>query len=858
MKSVGDYVLALPARKETGANVMTAMANLKEQIRYCNESILSAQGRSLALTQVYDETTYIKSAIRLVTNNLLVGGALAIVVLIVFLRSASATGIVAFSIPISVIGTFLAVAALGRNLNVVMLAGMAFSVGMVVDNAIVVLENIYRHRQLGKSAVQATLDGTREVWGAVLASTLTTMAVFLPVVFIEEEAGQLFRDIAIAICCAVGLSLVVATTVIPALASRTLKVSRRLAGAGAHTGRVAALVSGAVGFINRSWIARLTLIVFLVSASIGGSRTLMPDTDYLPSGNRNLVFGFVVTPPGYNIEAFKNIARTIESGSPDDPVGLSDYWNAEVGSPAEAALPPVTMHVGEGKETVEKIVPAPPIENFFFVAWNGGCFMGATSKHESRVKPLIEILNHAGRRVPGTMTFFSQSSLFGRLGAGNSIQLEIRGDQLDEVTAAASALLMPVMEKFDFPRPSPTNFALGRPEVRIIPDREKAANLGLDVRDIGFMVAACVDGAYVGNFYDRGDEIDLRIHVRDTEQATIQEIGNIPIHAPGTGQVATASAVGARIVPLSSAVKFVSTTAPQQINHIEEMPAVTLTVNPPEGMALETAMGILEDDIIAPLRQTGAIPSSVITTLAGTADKLVQTREALFGSWKGNTWAVDPETGQRPLVASLTNLFTSGGFLALLISYLLMAALFESFVWPFVIIFTVPLATVGGFVGLRIVHEISRRDPVSPIQQLDTLTMLGFVILIGVVVNNGILLVHQALNHQRDHGLAWPEAITESVRTRVRPIFMTAFTSIGGMLPLVFWPGSGSELYRGLGSVVVGGLLVATVFTLFLVPAVLSVAVDLGELLRRLLGRQPAESSIPVQSEPDGTTAPGG
>ncbi|MCP4250690.1 MAG: efflux RND transporter permease subunit, partial [bacterium] len=389
------------------------------------------------------------------------------------------------------------------------------------------------------------------------------------------------------------------------------------------------------------------------------------------------------------------------------------------------------------------------------------------------------------------------------------------------------------------------------------------------------------------------------------------------IRAPGSGSAGTASAVGGRSVPLSSAVKFVSTTAPQQINHIEEMPAVTLTVNPPEGMALETAMGILKDDIIAPMRQAGAIPDTVITTLAGTADKLTQTRRALFGDFRDvvvprsyllsrlsaastPTWLgivavaflsvvvkAFRFSGSRPariaaaavfivLLAPLLvdlawlvirlfwenpqllpMLVQSRAILALVVTYLLMAALFESFVWPFVIIFTVPLATVGGFVGLRIVHELSWRDPVSPIQQLDTLTMLGFVVLIGVVVNNGILVVHQALNNRRDHNLAWPEAIRESVRTRVRPIFMTAFTSIGGMLPLVLWPGSGSELYRGLGSVVVGGLLVATLFTLFLVPAVLSVAVDLGELLRRLLKRQPAPSTMPVQPEPVGRTAPG-
>ncbi len=184
----------------------------------------------------------------------------------------------------------------------------------------------------------------------------------------------------------------------------------------------------------------------------------------------------------------------------------------------------------------------------------------------------------------------------------------------------------------------------------------------------------------------------------------------------------------------------------------------------------------------------------------------------------------------------------------MLVVYLLMAALFESFLWPFVIIFTVPLATIGGFAALRLVHYLSLRNPVSPIQQLDVLTMLGFVILVGVVVNNGILVVHQALNNHRLYGMPWDKAISESARTRVRPIFMTAFTSIGGMMPLVVWPGAGSELYRGLGSVVVGGLLVSTVFTLLLIPAVLSVAVSIRESVAGLLHRSP--EAAPVETPP--------
>ncbi|MCH7700801.1 MAG: efflux RND transporter permease subunit [Planctomycetes bacterium] len=849
VRSKGDFVLALPARRETGANVVQAMESLKEQIALVNREILHPRGQDLSLTQVYDETLYINSSINLVTNNLLIGGAVAVMVLLLFLRSASATGIVAVAIPISVIATFLAVWIIGRSLNVIMLAGMAFAVGMVVDNAIVVLENIYRHRQMGKTPVDAALDGTREVWGAVLASTLTTTAVFLPVVFIEQEAGQLFRDIAIAITCAVLISLVVATTVIPTLAARFLRTERKTRPS-SENGGVAGAIASLVHRINGSTAARLTVVVALTLVSVLGSYWLVPATDYLPVGNRNLVFGFLFTPPGYSIDRFKQIAVAIEEGDPNNPHdGIRAHWEAELDSPEEAALAPVTMTVGRGRSTVDVSVKAPPIDNFFFVSFGGGAFMGATSKYDQVVKPLVNVMSDAGERVPGVATFFSQASLFGaNLGGGNSIDVEVRGQDLDEVVAVAETLQGQLTERFGFPRPDPANFNLGRPEVRIVPDRERAADVGLDVRDIGFILRACIDGAYVGDFRHKGDEIDLRIHVKDTESASFDEIKNIPIYTP-TGA----------IVPLASCVDFVHTTAPQQIKHIEEMPAVSLTVTPPDGMALETAMNIIEQEVIAPLRESGAIPPTVITALAGTADKLVQTRRALFGSWQGSGLAIDPSTGSRPLFASLGSVFTSRGILALIITYLLMAALFESFIWPFVILFTVPLATVGGFAALGLVHWISLRNPVSPIQQLDVLTMLGFVILLGVVVNNGILVVHQTLNNRRARNLEWRDAITESVRTRVRPIFMTAFTSIGGMLPLVVWPGAGSELYRGLGSVVVGGLLVSTLFTLLLVPTALSLFVDAREMLVRAL-RGGSESAIPIPaglpSEPAASSSP--
>ncbi|MCP4590581.1 MAG: efflux RND transporter permease subunit [bacterium] len=774
--SMGDYVIALPVRRETGANVIAVMDLLKERISEINRDVLAPEGRSLK--QVYDETIYIHSAINLVKNNILFGGVLAVAVLLLFLRSGRATFVVAAAIPISVIGTFLAVTLLGRNLNVVMLAGLAFAVGMVVDNAVVVLENIFRHRQMGADLFQAALKGASEVWGAVLASTLTTMAVFVPVVFVEEEAGQLFRDIAIAISAGVGLSLLVSILVIPPLANKVLHIREQHRRDGERTGRVAGIVAGTVERINRSVFARLGLVACLTAASLAGAKFLMPPTDYLPSGNQNLIFGLIFTPPGYSMDEFRRMGDTLMDGKPGQPFGLRQFWEAELGSTAAANLPPVTMSSGEG-DSFEMIPP--PVENFFYVAWGGMCFMGCSSQDPAAITPLVPVLARAAGLVEGTFPVFSQMSIFEQLGGGNKVDLEILGTDLEEVTQVAGMLFGQCLQRFGFPQPNPGNFNLPRDEIRFVPNRVKAAHVGLSVRDVAFIVEAAVDGAYVGGFRDRGDEIDMAVMI-EHDLNTKEGIGQIPIHTPR-----------GRIIPLSSVVDIVSTTSPQQILRIEELPAVSLSITP-QGQPLEQIMQTIEEEIIKPGREAGMIPPTVTTRLAGTADKLTET----FTAVKWNL------------------------ALAILITYLLMAGLFESFTYPFVIMFSVPLATVGGFISLAIMHWVTGRNPLVPTIQLDVVTMLGFIILIGIVVNNAILIVHQSLNNMRDGGMEGQQAVVESVRTRVRPIFMTALTSICGMAPLVIMQGPGSELYRGLGSVVVGGLLVSTVFTLFLVPALFS------------------------------------
>ena len=291
------------------------------------------------------------------------------------------------------------------------------------------------------------------------------------------------------------------------------------------------------------------------------------------------------------------------------------------------------------------------------------------------------------------------------------------------------------------------------------------------------MLTALLDGIKVGEVRRSGNNVDLTLMGKDETIRRIEDFDNLQVNTP-LGKTAD----------LKSMAKINLVAGPTQINHVERLRSITIQVIPPETIPLEQAMDIIREEVIEPLKNSGELKRPYGIGISGTADDLTRTREAL--QW---------------------NLL-----LAVIITFLLMASLFESFLYPFVIMFSVPLAAAGGFLGLYLVdHFITH-------QAMDILTMLGFVILIGIVVNNAILIVHQSLNFMRYQGLPPREAIRESVRTRIRPIFMSTLTSVMGMIPLVLFPGAGSELYRGLGGVVIGGLIVSTIFTLILVPSLFS------------------------------------
>jgi HAE1 family hydrophobic/amphiphilic exporter-1 len=769
----GVPTIVLNAVREAGTNVLEVMQKVREALEELNSGLL--KDRRLQLVQAYDETNYIYSAIRLVRQNILVGGTLAVIVLLIFLRNVSSTLIVSVAIPISVVGTFLLMTLFGRNINVVSLAGMSFAIGMVVDNSIVVLENIFRHREMGKSRVQAAHDGTVEVWGAVLASTLTTIAVFVPIVFVEEEAGQLFRDIAIAISSAVGLSLLVSITVIPTLSSRILRMGtakeskaprrRRWWSIYWLASKITDAVTGFVYWMCGRVLRRLGVAVVMTGLALAMAVFLMPKTEYLPEGDREILFGILLPPPGYNMGELSEIAKTIE-----------------------ADILPLIEH--EKKSEAAENLNLPPVENFFYVAFGQQVFMGVISAIQERTRELIPYVYGVLSKIPGMIAIVQQPSLFSSgIGEGRSIEIEIKGPDLDRLIALGREIFGQVMQHLPGAQARPIpSLDLGNPEMRVIPNRDRLTRVGMTTVDLGTTVDVLVDGAKASDYRIHGEEIDLVVKGEEAKLKRTQDLAGLLIQTPKGERVTLGSLADIRLEE-----------GPTQINRIDSERAITIQVIPSTEIPLETAMAIVRDKIVGPIKARGELGSLYRIDLSGTADDLTRTRSAL--QW---------------------NLI-----LALVISYLLMSALFENFFYPFIIMFSVPLAAAGGFIGLFLVNVF------ITYQALDIVTMLGFVILVGIVVNNAILIVHQTLNNIRDSNMEPREAIRDSVRSRIRPIYMSAVTSVFGMMPLVLTPGAGSEFYRGLGSVVVGGLLVSTVFTIFLVPALLSLVLDAFAALKK-------------------------
>ncbi|NIP93506.1 MAG: efflux RND transporter permease subunit [Akkermansiaceae bacterium] len=518
-----------------------------------------------------------------------------------------------------------------------------------------------------------------------------------------------------------------------------------------------------------------------------------------------MIFGLLFPPPGYNLDQLSEIGSRLEDR-------LRPAWQTTPHKfDIETRLDPGTRDGVDHRFKVpatpggEPTVLPPKLDHYFLVSFEGRLFHGAISADKKRVVDAIPLMNHAtsGPTAPDTFAVAFQAPLFRVAGTtGDAIKVDIKGSNLDEVNATAGQLFGVFMRGFGpgNTQASPPNFSLPLDELRIVPVDEALREVGMTRRDLGLAVQAAGEGILLFRDYERFGELkDIKIISEGAfEGEPVERLLDTPIATPTGG-----------VVDLGAVARVERILGPNQIRHVDRLRAVTLEVTPPQDLALEEAIEQVRADIET-LRAGGGVAPGVDISISGSAGALSQIKTALLGD------------------GSFLSTITCSLFLAFLVVYLLMVILFQSWTYPLVMILSVPLATFGGFLGLAIVHAWSIADRYMPVQKLDMLSILGFVILAGVVVNNAILIVHQALNFLRKNpGLSSREAIRESVRSRVRPILMSMMTSVGGLMPLVLMPGAGSELYRGLGGVVVGGLAVSTVFTMFLVPTVLSAVFDL-------------------------------
>ncbi|MFW2403160.1 MAG: efflux RND transporter permease subunit [Gammaproteobacteria bacterium] len=731
----GNRAFSLRIDRVNGANALDTLNRVKAVVDELKSGPLAANG--LTMAQSFDASVFIYRAINLVTSNLVLGVCLAVGVLWWFLRRMRATLIVALAIPISLLATFIVLRLTGRTINVISLAGLAFATGMVLDAAIVVLENIIRHREQGDAADTSAHEGARQVWGALLASTTTTVAIFVPVLMLEDIEGQLFGDLALTISIAVIMSLIVAVTVLPVAARAWVHQDRHVD----HHQRLWNQITRFVMRRTRTRGRRVSLIVALMALPLVFSWQLLPELDYLPPVKRNAVDTFFVFPPG--------ISR--------------DTIEREYAQVMNARLEPYL--------TGEK---EPALLNHYIMTWPGGGGMAVRPRDIRRIRDLERIIrDEITADLPDLTAYVDQVNLFGEYGGGRDINLHLQSRDRATLTRVAEQAMGWINESLPAVsvRPEPA-LQLAEPELRLSPNDRNLGEVGWTRDELGQVVRAAGDGLYVGEYFD-GDQ-RLNVVLRSQPWSTPDQLSSLPLFTPA-GQT----------MPLSEFARVSRTVGPTQLKRVAGRRTVTLRLVPPEDMSLERAIAVIRDEIEPRIR--AALPTDGSLRYGGSADNLrkaIRTMSENFG-------------------------------VALLLLFLLMSALFRSPRDSLLVTLSTPLAMVGGVIALRVLNLFT-------FQPLDLLTMVGFVILLGLVVNNAILLVHQTRSAERD-GMDRRAAVELALQSRLRPIFMSTLTSIFGMLPLLLAPGAGSVIYRGLAAVIVGGMCVSALFTLLLLPALLSV-----------------------------------
>lgn len=695
--------------------------------------------------KIYDQSTYIRDAVRIVNESLVEAILLVLLVLFVFLKNWRSIVIVATSIPVSIIGTFIGMYLLGYSINVLSLAGLALCIGMIVDDAIVVLENIYRHRyEEGKGIVRACVDGTREVGMAVFMSTLTTAAVFMPVLMLRGEVGTLFGPVAFVISVAIFLSLFDAFTVVPMLASRWMKEEREPSGLLKKImapidiiGMAGRKIADGLIWSLRFFLAgngRKAILIVVVLALFALSEIVLPGMGYLPVGGTNLIKIHVETYEGTSLEENSRLMLILE-----------DRWREIKG--------------------VRHIV-ATPNRNIF----RNVIYLVCDREEDSGVS-IPDIARRAfalAQDLPFKAVNPVQFPLFGNIYTrSNIVDVRIMGKSYDVIDGLVKQIMEIGKETkgiiFRY-----TELALRKPQVEVRVDHQRAAHYGLHVKDVANAVEAAVGGQKTTSQYDvDGRYYYIRVMGEERDFQTVADMAKIILTSPLNSSVQ---------VPLTSVAAVETTFGPLQINHFNSKRSarVQFTIQ-------DRPLGEVFKEVRAKINETVPLPIGYAVIPFGAVNELGTLKEAVR--------FVFP--------------------LSVIVVYLLLVMQFQSFIRPLSIMLSVPLSIIGANVLVKLTGV-----------RFDSFTILGYIMMVGLVVKNAILLITYAVQLIEEQGVQRDEALVLASQRRMRPIFMTAIAMVLGMLPLALKKGAGAEIYNGLAMAVVGGLSVATLLTLIFVPVV--------------------------------------
>jgi multidrug efflux pump subunit AcrB len=755
----GERTISLSVRKESGSNVLKIKKDMISVIEKINTDLLAHNG--LELTLVSDDVLYVSSSLSNVWFNLLLGALLATLVMYYFLRSAKVTLIGIIGIPMCTIAAFLGLMLFDRTINVISLAGVAFAIGMTVDNTIVVLESIMQARKQGMKRLEAAIAGVTDVWPAVLASTATTILVFAPILFVQQEAGQLYSDIAIAISGAIIASMLVAIFVVPvAIASfdktkinsqkQHLKIS----------GKWLSFVDLFIKTKTRamSTVASISVII-LATAYI-----FMPAAEYLPEGEEPKAFSMMIAPPSYNLSEMERIGKE-----------LRQYLDTHVHAPED--------------DFANGLTTMPPLEYYSMRVSAGRIWMLSKPSDPANIHAMMDAITEKFKSYNNMRAFSSRGSIISSNDGGTrAVAVDISGPNLVELYQAAEAVYKQAEVVFDKPQINsrPSSLSLNQPLIEVKPRWSRLAELGLSNRDLGYAISAFSDGAYVDEFILDDDKVDIFLFSSAGNKQSITQLSGSSIMTPA-GQV----------MPLSALADMQESYSSDSLRRVDGKRTVSVYIIPPRNIALEIAEEKVRTELLANLLQQGKIAQGINLTISGAADQLDATKASL----------------------------SSNFIISIVLSYLLLVAIFNHWRYPLFILATIPLGMAGGLIGLISVNGVNtllaQAGLASFHQPLDMITMLGFLILLGTVVNNPILIVDQTRKNMQQKGVKVVTAVKAAVEKRLMPILMSTATTVFGLAPLVLVPGDGTELYRGVGIIVLCGIVFSTVLTLTFLPALL-------------------------------------